>query len=231
MEDRFQNLISELKSASPSGQDILCEEILQIGQSNPSEAASILKRLLKFERLNLQWLLEEVIETLDPPPTTKSDEELDDPSKRALRSSELELVYNDPRGIRLYKSNVDSRWMLIQIDPQTGMPMQQELQPDQAEMIKQQLGGSPYWVKPEYSAPAPSTEDPAPKQQAEAGYDVIYEDPSGVQIHKSQDSDEWIMTRPDPVSGAPTKQNLSPSMIQSLKVQLADSPYWLKKIT
>ena len=85
MEDRFQNLISELKSASPSGQDILCEEILQIGQSNPSEAASILKRLLKFERLNLQWLLEEVIETLLPP--EKVPQEL---MQRLVASGELQ---------------------------------------------------------------------------------------------------------------------------------------------
>ena len=81
-------------------------------------------------------------------PTEEEPEEVDDPTTRPLRSSEMELVYDDPRGVRLYRSTVDTRWVLYQVDPRSGMPMQQELQAEEAEHVKRQLYGSPYWLIP-----------------------------------------------------------------------------------
>ena len=75
----------------------------------------------------------------EPPP--------DDPSSRPLRPSEIELVYSDPRGIRLYKSKVDDRWIVSQIDPRVGQPVTYELPGSEGERIKMQLAGSPYWLK------------------------------------------------------------------------------------
>ena len=43
------------------------------------------------------------------------------------------------------------------------MPMQQELQPEEAEHVKRQLYGSPYWLipmePPQAAAPAPENSD------------------------------------------------------------------------
>ena len=52
-----------------------------------------------------------------PKNPNQPEEDEDDPSGRHLRMSESEHVYNDPGGIRLFKSKVDDRWMLMQLDP------------------------------------------------------------------------------------------------------------------
>ena len=220
MEEQYKTLISELKTASVNRQDAICEELLAIGQSDPATAASLLTELVKFERLSIQWLIEEVVEQLVPP-SEESEEEVDDPSTRPLRSSELELVYDDPRGIRLYRSKVDDRWMLIQIDPQSGMPMQQELQAEQATPILRQLAGSPYWLVPmENQAPQP------PAQSQDPDQDLIYSDPNGIQIYESKSTGSWTLMRPDPMTGALQSQPLNDVMRQSIKLQLGESPYW-----
>lgn len=107
---------------------------------------------LKDELLEVQWELEEVVEALSPPKQAAPEPEPepepeDDPTQRALRPSELELVYNDPRGLRLFKSTVDTRWVVSQIDPRVGQPVSYELPNEEVERIKQQLAGSPYWLK------------------------------------------------------------------------------------
>lgn len=118
-------------------------------QHSKSEVREHLESAMKEELLEVQWELEEVIETLSPPkkqPEPEPEEE-DDPAERALRPSEIELVYNDPRGIRLYKSKVDDRWVVSQIDPRIGQPVTYELPGTEAANIKAQLAGSPYWLK------------------------------------------------------------------------------------
>ena len=220
MEEKFKAYIEELKGASIRRQDEICEELLSIGKEKPSEAADLLKSLTKFEHLNIQWLIEEVIEQLTP--TTEAPEEIDDPSTRPLRSSELELVYDDPRGIRLYRSKVDSRWVLYQVDPRSGMPMQQELKAEDAEHVKRQLYGSPYWlIQPDPPKAAPENTD----------LELIYSDPNGIRIYETKSTGEWVLVRPDPMSGAPTPQKLTDVMRQSIKLQLGDSPYWVNKNT
>ncbi|MEC8276684.1 MAG: hypothetical protein VXZ96_20490 [Myxococcota bacterium] len=217
MEETFKTYIEELKGASISRQDEICEALLSIGKENPSEAADLLRGLTKFEHLNIQWLVEEVIEQLAP--TEDEPEEVDDPTTRPLRSSELELVYDDPRGVRLYRSTVDTRWVLYQVDPRSGMPMQQELQSEEAEHVKRQLYGSPYWL-------IPMEQPQATAAPEDADLEMIYSDPNGIRIYETKSTGEWVLVRPDPMTGSPTPQKLTDVMRQSIKLQLGDSPYW-----
>ena len=184
-------------------------------KENPSEAADLLKGLTKFEHLNIQWLVEEVIEQRLQ--LKKSQRKWTTPPHAP--SSEMELVYDDPRGVRLYRSTVDTRWVLYQVDPRSGMPMQQELQAEEAEHVKRQLYGSPYWLipmeQPQASA-APENPD----------LEMIYSDPNGIRIYETKSTGEWVLVRPDPMTGAPTPQKLTDVMRQSIKLQLGDSPYW-----
>ena len=66
---------------------------------------------------------------VDPSKKDEVEEEEDDPTKRPLRESELQMMAQVPQqGLVLFKSKVDTRWVLMQIDPYTGQLMgKQEL--------------------------------------------------------------------------------------------------------
>ncbi|MFT4976005.1 MAG: hypothetical protein ACI8S6_001900 [Myxococcota bacterium] len=131
-------------------EEIKAEMVAFAEQTSKSDVREYLETAIKEELLEVQWELEEVIETLQPPKQQTEPEpepEVDDPATRALRPSEIELVYNDPRGIRLYKSKIDDRWVVSQIDPRINQPVTYELPGSEAENIKAQLEGSPYWLK------------------------------------------------------------------------------------
>ena len=149
MEERGQQIISDLRKAV--GDDNACErlkeELISLSEAHGrNNVVQFLESAKRTERLPVQWELEEVIEMLIPPKKVVAQEDEDDPSQRRLRASELLLVYSDPRGIRLLKSKVDDRWVLMQMDPRTGGMMQQELTGQQGDELKLQLADSPYWV-------------------------------------------------------------------------------------
>jgi hypothetical protein len=77
-------------------------------------------------------------------PTTDSESEPIDPNA-PLTAADLDMVYDDPRGLMLHKSKVGDRWFATQVDPQTGQPQTFELHAQELEQIKEQLHGSPYW--------------------------------------------------------------------------------------
>jgi hypothetical protein len=148
MEERGHEIIQDLRKAI--GDDDACErlkkELIQLSEAHGrGNVVQFLESEKRTERLPVQWELEEVIEVLIPPKEAEEPIE-DDPGERRLRASELLLVYSDPRGIRLLKSKVDDRWVLMQMDPRTGGMMQQELTGAQGDELKMQLADSPYWV-------------------------------------------------------------------------------------
>ena len=146
-------MIEQLREATDEQCEQIKAQIIAIaGEYGPSNTISLLESKKYEERLPVQWELDEVIEALEPTKKKgkKDNEDEDDPSNRRLRSSELELYYNDPhRGIRLFKSKVDERWVLMQMDPRTGGMLQNELQAKDAHPIIQQLQmmGAPFWIK------------------------------------------------------------------------------------
>ena len=79
------------------------------------------------------------------PPTVDEEEEDDDPTKRDLRESELQMMAQVPQqGLVLFKSKVDTRWVLMQVDPYTGQLMgKQELTNEKGEDVYKQMNQSP----------------------------------------------------------------------------------------
>ena len=145
MEQRIKSIIQQFYRASDEEAEELKNELVSMVEKyGKSSVVSALESGKKKELLRVQWKIEEVLEIINPP--KKVEEVEDDPSSRRLRMSELELRYADPRGLRLYSSKVDSRWVMMRMDPQTGGMMQQEIDGSQAQQIQQQLAGSPYWV-------------------------------------------------------------------------------------
>ena len=117
--------------------------------------------LMGGELLPVQWELEEVLEaTAPPPPAPPEPEEPDTPEApepegedaaeedpdRPLTSADLNLVYDDPRGLMLHKTKKGERWFATQVDPRTGQPQTFELHQQEITQLQQQLQGSPYWV-------------------------------------------------------------------------------------
>jgi len=110
----------------------------------------------KLELLEVQWELEEVLEAAtptpdepaapEPEPEPEPEEVADDPNK-PLSAADLNLVYDDPRGLMLHKTRKGpDRWFATQTDPRTGQPQTFELHASEIEQLKTQLDGSPYWL-------------------------------------------------------------------------------------
>ena len=147
MEEIIKKIVQKFYHASKEEADELKQQLISLAEEQGKKSVvSVLESCKKKELLKVQWQIEDVLEILDPP--KKVEEVIDDPSTRRLRMSEIELRYADPRGLRLYSSKVDDRWVIMRMDPQTGGMMQQEIDGEKASMLLQQLAGSPYWVNP-----------------------------------------------------------------------------------
>ncbi|NCG21302.1 MAG: hypothetical protein GWP91_20020, partial [Rhodobacterales bacterium] len=81
-----------------------------------------------------------------PPPEVSEEPEEEEAPKGPLTADDLNLVYQDPRGLVLHKSKVGERWFATQKDPRSGQPQTFELQDAEISQLKIQLNGSPYWV-------------------------------------------------------------------------------------
>ena len=140
MEEKIQALIALIRSEDDdvieegkNGLLILAEEVGVHAVFNHLESVK------RSEVLLVQWEIEEVMDLLVPPKVEEKKDNQDDPTKRALRLSELELKVQHPSGIALYKSKVDTRWVLMQMDPYTRQVMRQDLTPEQGESVMQKL--------------------------------------------------------------------------------------------
>jgi hypothetical protein len=103
------------------------------------------KRSLDLER---RWDVDEVLEALAPEPEPEPEPEVpeDEVLEEAPAQPRMVLVYDDPRGLRLHRTEDGTRWFATQPDQYTGQPQTFELPPAQVEQLKGQLQGSPYWV-------------------------------------------------------------------------------------
>ncbi len=118
-------------------------------------ARETVERKMKGELLEVQWELEEALEDTAPkvaappaPPPEPEPEEEEPPAdpNAPLRPEDLVPVYDDPRGLVLYKTKTGDRWVATQVDPRTGQPQTFELMPQEIAQLKMQLQGSPYWI-------------------------------------------------------------------------------------
>ncbi len=150
-----QNLIVRMRSkddAAIQAAGVELRELLLSADGNL--AREEVEKALKGELLEVQWELEEALEDTAPklpePPAPEPEPEPEpepapDPNA-ALRPEDLVPVYDDPRGLVLYKTKVGERWVATQVDPRTGQPQTFELMPQEIAQLKTQLQGSPYWL-------------------------------------------------------------------------------------
>jgi len=141
MEEKIRDLVVQLRSDDDDQIELAKEMLIKLGESSGKNTVyNHLESLKRSEVLTVQWEIEEVMETLIPPKVEQQAEEEDDPSKRQLRLSELELVAQHPQaGVVLYKSKVDSRWVFMQRDPYTGQMRRQDITKEQGESLLQRL--------------------------------------------------------------------------------------------
>ena len=148
--DKTNALLESLRIAVQKEDEELTEnlkqELITLGmEMGKKHLAGNLRSLKAKEKIPVQWELEEIIDVLDPPKVKEVVE--DDPSKRQLRSNELIHIYQDPRGLSLFASKVDGRWVVMQMDPRTGGIHRQEIPEEGVSQIKASIPPtSPYWL-------------------------------------------------------------------------------------
>ena len=146
--------LERLRSVDWKGRDAVRDELVALIEGAPNKEAArqhLESRKSSFS-LELRWEIDEILETTAPPPEPAPEaeaepeaEEEGDPQR--LSSKDLNLVYDDPRGLLLYKTKKGpDRWFATQRDPRTGQPRTFELHPQEIQALKLQLRGSPYWV-------------------------------------------------------------------------------------
>jgi len=153
----LNEIIQRLGKAGWKERDPIKEELLQLLQRS-ERATALLETLDNLRReltLEVRWEVDEVIEALRPaePEVVDEEEEEEEPvdekqedPNQQLSMSDLVMVYDDPRGLVLYRAKVGERWFAAQPDPMTGRPRMFELRNEEITQLKQQLAGSPYWM-------------------------------------------------------------------------------------
>jgi hypothetical protein len=152
--EEVDRLVEALRTAPWKEREAVKAQLIALAQGEDgAKVRDHLESAKRGELLEVQWEIEEVIEATAPkkaaPPPKAAEpppaEAPPDPN-RPLTHKDLVLVYDDPRGLRLFKSKVGERWFAMQVDPRTGQPQTFELHPQEVAQVRQQFAGSPYWV-------------------------------------------------------------------------------------
>jgi hypothetical protein len=161
--ESVDTLIGELRQAAYDAREGIKSKLLALAKGPDGVLVrEHLDSVKRGELLELQWEIDDILdESAPPPPVPDPAEEPDeepveadadpDPEAEApnddaaLTAADLDLVYDDPRGLMLHKSKVGERWFATQVDPRTGQPQTFELHAHELEQLKAQLQGSPYW--------------------------------------------------------------------------------------
>jgi hypothetical protein len=146
LESIIQQFLVDLRTEEDDKVSDITTKILNLSQeAGINTVHSHLASIKNEEVLTVQWIIEDIMEELIPPTNEIEEEEEDDPTKRELRESELQMMAQVPQqGLVLFKSKVDTRWVLMQIDPYTGQLMgKQELDDQKGQDIFQKMNGAP----------------------------------------------------------------------------------------
>ncbi len=152
----IDTLVAQLRGLDEDGRAPLLERITALCRGPEGAAArSHLETAARGEVLEIQWDLEDVLDATAPPkveapepepePTPEPEAEPEDPN-RQLTAKDLDIVYDDPRGLVLHRTKDGKRWFATQVDPRTRQPQTFELHSEEISQLKMQLSGSPYWV-------------------------------------------------------------------------------------
>lgn len=158
--DSLEALIEALVAASWRDRDGIKEKLVAWVRAQPDTDVAV-ERLEDAKRgiddLEARWEVDEVVGSFAPPPAEPEPEPepasdappapgSEGPPGAMPAASDLEVVYDDPRGLILHRSKTGARWFATQRDPMTGSPQTFEVPSTQVEQLKAQLAGSPYWV-------------------------------------------------------------------------------------
>jgi len=151
LQDRVNALLVGLRAGNAQARQNL---LALCGGPQGARARELLDTAQRGELLETKWEIEDILEATSPKkaepeaPELPPEEEAELPPdpNRPLTSADLDMVYDDPRGLMLHKSKVGNRWFATQTDPHTGQPQTFELHPQEIQQIKTQLMGSPYWL-------------------------------------------------------------------------------------
>ena len=156
-------LIDELRNAAFDAREPIKSKLVALATGEDgSLIREHLESVKRGELLELQWEIDDVLlESAPPPPEPKPSDSTEDendsppadpdppeeePDPNApLTAADLDMVYDDPRGLMLHKSKVGERWFATQVDPRTGQPQTFELHAHELDQLKAQLQGSPFW--------------------------------------------------------------------------------------
>ena len=157
--ESVDTLISTLQAAPYDKRDSIKKTLVALALGdNGSAVREHLQSIKRGALLELQWEIEDILEEsapppIEPPPSAEPPKAPPEPEPEPepvdpnapLTAADLDLVYDDPRGLMLHKSKVGDRWFATQVDPQTGQPQTFELHAHELEQLKTQLQGSPNW--------------------------------------------------------------------------------------
>lgn len=143
MEEIVKSLVELLGNDDDDIVEDAKRQLLSLGEKNSAKSVyNYLESLKRQQKVPVQWEIDEILELLIPNDAAIVEEDIDDPTKRELRQSEIELVAKTPDGILLYKSKVDTRWMVMRVDPYSGQFMgAQEFEEKRGNEIYRQLTG------------------------------------------------------------------------------------------
>ena len=155
--EKIAALVGEIQGASSERKKAILVELEELCRSaDADEARSAVEKNARSQILTIQWELEEILERTAPPPvepppvveeeSNESPEAEESSQPGAINPSDVEMVYEDPRGLILHRTKTGDRWLATQMDPRTGQPQTFELHPQEIEQLKVQLANSPYWV-------------------------------------------------------------------------------------
>lgn len=147
----LNEIIDRLRNASWKERDVILADLRALVEQEGLTPALIrqLEDAKKTLPLEVRWDVDEVIEAFTEKPPEEEEAEVEDSEEdanKALAMSDLNVVYDDPRGLVLHKSKVGERWFATQPDQYSGQPKMFELGAPEIQQLKTQLAGSPYWV-------------------------------------------------------------------------------------
>ncbi len=155
--EHIDALILELKTADDDRIEAIKAELIAAA-SGPDgrHVREHIENDLKSLILVVQWELEEVLEATAPvvqaPPEPEPEPEAEPEEAEAagedkpITAADLDMVYDDPRGLVLHRSKDGKRWFATQVNPNTNQPQTFELHPQEIQQLQTQLAGSPYWL-------------------------------------------------------------------------------------
>lgn len=141
-------IVARLKQADWKAREAIKDELLAVAEAYGDRHAMerALEEAKKGLDLERRWDIDEVLESLKPAPEPEPEEPEDEDGEDAAGQPRMVLVYDDPRGLRLHRTEDGTRWFATQPDPYTGQPQTFEVPPAQVAQLKAQLQGSPYWM-------------------------------------------------------------------------------------